>query len=313
MRSVAAVLVVSALAACASEPGREDALDAAADADAGAHSSDPDADTSADASTGPLQVRIMTFNLRWDGLDDGPNDWIYRKDLAAEVLRTFGAHSVGTQEPMAEQIADLEAALPTLGSFQYGDNTQQIVYDEARVTRIEADGFLVKEDEGGNGTIRFCTWVHMLDGATGRRYYHYNVHLDHRSAPSREISVVRLMRHIASRAHPEDPFVVTGDFNTGEQSPTMLFLRGLQTLPDESGLDYANPIPLVDTFRVLYPDATGVGTGHGFTGTEDGAMIDHVLVEADAATVLEAEIVHTHVDALYPSDHFPVTAVFEWP
>jgi len=306
MRSVPAILIALALSACAGEPGRADDPNA----DAGAHS-DPDAD--ADAPTGPLQVRIMTFNLRWDGFDDGANDWVYRKDLVAEMLSTFGAHSVGTQEPMPEQIADLEAALPTLGSYQYGDNTQQILYDEARVTRIEADGFLVKEDEGGNGTIRFCTWARMLDGETGRSYYHYNVHLDHRSAPSREISVVRLMRHIAGRAHPEDPFVVTGDFNTGEQSPTMLFLRGLQPLPDESGLDYENPLPLVDTFRVLNPDATNVGTAHGFTGAEDGAMIDHVLVEADAVTVLEADIVHTHVDTLYPSDHFPVTAVFEWP
>jgi endonuclease/exonuclease/phosphatase family metal-dependent hydrolase len=132
-----------------------------------------------------------------------------------------------------------------------------------------------------------------------------------RDLKSREASVVRLMRHVASR-NADDPFVVTGDFNTGEKSPPMEFLRGNRTLPDERGVEYANPIPLVDTYRVLYPDAPESGTASGFGGKRTGGKIDHVLVEAGAATVREAAIVHTNDDGRYPSDHFPVTAVIEW-
>lgn len=141
--------------------------------------------------------------------------------------------------------------------------------------------------------------------------YHYNVHLDHRDLKSREAGVVRLMRHIAGRAG-DDPFVVTGDFNTGEKSAPMEFLRGDRTLPDDHGVACENPIPLVDTYRVLHPAAPESGTAGGFRGRRTGGKIDHVLVAAGAATVRAAAIVHTQENGRYPSDHFPVTAVIEW-
>jgi serine/threonine protein kinase len=107
--------------------------------------------------------------------------------------------------------------------------------------------------------------------------------------------------------------VVTGDFNTAEGSPTMAFLRGERTLPDEHGVACTNPIPLVDTYRVLHPDAKDAGSASGFGGRRKSGKIDHVLVAAGAATIHEASIVRTHTDGRYPSDHFAVTAVVEWP
>jgi len=268
------------------------------------------------APPAPLEVRVMTFNLRWDGFDDGANAWSQRRDVACRVLREYGPDSVGTQEPTIRQIRDIETALPALASYRFDNDpryvrTQQILYRRDRFDRVDAGGFLVAEGTNEEGTVRYCTWVLLADRTTGRRYYHYNVHLDHRDLRSREASVVRLMRHIAARGS-DDPFVITGDFNTGEQSPPMAFLRGSRTLPDENGAAYANPIPLVDTYRVLFPDAPDSGTAGGFRGRRNGAKIDHVLVAAGAATVREAGILHTSEDGRYPSDHFPVTAVVAW-
>jgi len=264
----------------------------------------------------PLTVRVMTFNLRWDGFKDGPNAWRRRRDLVYRVLREFRPDSVGTQEPMIRQIRDIEAAIPTLASYRFDNDpvfvrTQQILYRKDRFTRIEAGGFLVAEGTNEGGTVRYCTWVRLADRTTGRRYYHYNVHLDHRDHKSREASMVRLMKHVADRGS-DDPFVITGDFNTGENSPTMAFLRGSRTLPDARGVAYANPIPLVDTYRYLHPDAPDSGTAGGFRGNRKGGKIDHVLVAPGATTIREASILHTHANGRYPSDHFPVTAVVEW-
>ena len=265
----------------------------------------------------PLTVRVMSFNLRWDGFKDGKNAWVHRRDLACRVLREFGPDSVGTQEPMIRQIADIEAAIPTLGSYRFDNDpvftrTQQILYRKDRFERIEGDAFLVADGTNEEGTIRYCTWVRLKDRTNGRSYYHYNVHLDHRKQPSRVQSVVRLMRHIASRS-THDPFVVTGDFNEGEKGPAIAFLFGKQTLPDEAGVAYENPIPLMDTYRLLHGDAPDSGTASGFGGKRGGAKIDHVLVAAGAATIREAAIIRTSEDGRYPSDHFPVSAVIEWP
>ena len=139
----------------------------------------------------PLTARLMTFNLRWDGFDDGPNDWVHRREIAYRVFREFAPDSAGTQEGMKRQIADIEAAIPTLGSYRFDNHpkftrTQQIVYRKDRFDRTAAGGFFVADGENEGGTIRFCTWVRLLDRETGRSLYHYNVHLDHRSAPSRE-------------------------------------------------------------------------------------------------------------------------------
>ena len=265
----------------------------------------------------PCLVRVMSFNLRWDGFDDGVNAWRNRRDVVYQVLREFGPDSVGTQEAMIRQIQDIETAISTLDSYRFDNDptyirTQQILYRSNRFDRVEGNGFLIAEGTNKNGTVRYCTRVRLLDRSTGRSYDHYNVHLDHRDATSRELSAVRLMKHIASRA-TDARFVVTGDFNTAEDSPTMAFLRGERKLPDEHGVEYANPIPLVDTYRVLHPDTPRSGTASGFGGNQNGRKIDHILVAVGAATVHEASIVRTHVDGRYPSDHFPVTAVVEWP
>lgn len=263
----------------------------------------------------PLRLRIMTFNLRWDGFEDHQNSWSHRRAIACRVIGAFDPDSVGTQEPMIRQIRDVVAALPRLDSYRFDNDphfvrTQQILYRKDRFERVDGGGFLVAEGTNENGTIRFCTWVRLRERETGRCYEHYNVHLDHRSAASRRASVVRLMRHVAART-PADPFVITGDFNTREGSPEIAYLKGKGTLPDPGGGPATNPIPLVDAFRALHPDAKHVGTAGGFHGRETGPMIDHVFVAAGAAKVLEAGIVRTNQDGHYPSDHFPVTAVVE--
>jgi len=293
MRAVGPVVLL-ALAACGSPPTHDRAAIARA----------------------PLRVRVMSFNLRWDGFDDGANAWAHRRELVFRVLREFRPDSVGTQEPMKRQIADIEEAIPELVSYRFDNDpkyvrTQQILYRKDRFDRIDGGGFLVAEGTNEDGTVRYCTWVHLEDRATGRRYYHYNVHLDHRSAPSRQASVVRLMAHVAARA-TNDPFVITGDFNAGERSPSMRFLLDGAPLADDEGNRQVNPIPLVDTFRSLFPDEKDARTGGGFAGRRTGGMIDHVLVERGAARILTSAIDHTNDGGKHPSDHFPVTAVIEW-
>lgn len=273
----------------------------------------PDADRN---SGGPLVVRVMTSNLRWDGFDDGDNAWSHRRELVYRVLRECAPDSVGTQEPMIRQIRGIEAAIPTLMSYRFDNDphfirTQQILYRSDRFDRVGGGGFLIAEGTNEQGTVRYCTWVRLADRSTGRRFYHYNVHLDHRDATSRQLSVVRLMKHVAAR-ESDEPFVITGDFNTAEDSPPMEFLRGTRPLPDEQGIAYTNPIPLEDTYRVLHPEAANAGTAGGFRGNRSSRKIDHILVAAGAARVNEAEIIHTSSNGRYPSDHFPVTAVLEW-
>ncbi|MGH9163187.1 MAG: endonuclease/exonuclease/phosphatase family protein, partial [Vicinamibacteraceae bacterium] len=125
----------------------------------------------------------------------------------------------------------------------------------------------------------------------------YNLHLDHRSPPSRERSTALLAERIRSRT-PRAPVVVTGDFNAGEDNPAIETLR---TLPEGGAF-------LVDTFRVRHRAEGTVGTFNGFErGSTDGDKIDYVFAEP-ATEVLDARVVRTSREGRYPSDHFPVVA-----
>ena len=52
-------------------------------------------------------------------------------------------------------------------------------------------------------------------------FWHFNVHLDHQSQPSRERSTVLLRERINARSVTTEPVVVTGDFNVGETNPAI--------------------------------------------------------------------------------------------
>ncbi len=143
----------------------------------------------------------------------------------------------------------------------------------------------------GNNITRICTWARFVDD-DGRGFFHFNVHLDHQSQPSREHSTVLLRSRIDARSIPADPVIITGDFNAGEDNPALATLRG----------------PFVDTFRIDRPDEQNAGTFTGFKfGNTTGDKIDYVLVEP-GTEVMSAEIVRFSRNERYPSDHFPVVA-----
>ncbi|MHC4727902.1 MAG: endonuclease/exonuclease/phosphatase family protein, partial [Planctomycetota bacterium] len=156
-----------------------------------------------------------------------------------------------------------------------------------------------------------CTWARFIERKTDKAFYVFNIHFDHVSQPAREKSAVLLARRIKNRKH-KDPFILTGDFNTGENNPVVTYLKGQTELTGANGRKSKNPVPMVDSFRVLHPDAKDVKTGHGFRGTRKGNKIDYVFVPS-SIKVLESQIIYDNIDGRYPSDHYPVNATLLLP
>jgi endonuclease/exonuclease/phosphatase family metal-dependent hydrolase len=104
-----------------------------------------------------------------------------------------------------------------------------------------------------------------------------------------------------------DPVILTGDFNAGEDNRAMRYLRGEIAKAYAAGTEAVAPPNLRDTYRVVHPDSTAVGTFNGFRGDGSGEKIDAVLVSHEWR-VSAAAIVRTSAGGRYPSDHFPVVA-----
>ena len=254
-----------------------------------------------------LEVKVMTYNIRYGTAGDGANDWNSRRELLIGQLSQSGAGTVGLQEALRFQIDEIRKALPQYGEIGIGREGGSkgeyscILYDTRRFEVKDSGTFWLSEtpekcSKGwGAACLRICTWALLADKQTGETFYHFNTHLDHQSAEARLNGVRLIAQQIAARK-AKAPYVLTGDFNAAENSPPLSFLKETK----------------VDTYRILHPDATEVGTFNGFNGNKSGAKIDYILT-APETTVLAASIDFSMPDGQCISDHFPVTATLRFP
>jgi endonuclease/exonuclease/phosphatase family metal-dependent hydrolase len=269
----------------------------------------------------PVELDLMTFNIRYANRADGIDAWPNRREMVYQVIRDANPDAIGLQEALRSQMDDLRGALPyaEIGvgrddGVEAGEYSA-ILYAEDRFDVDESGTFWLSDTPEvpgsrsfGNGVVRICTWARLVEKRSGRGFYLFNTHLDHESQPSRARSVELIADRIARRAHP-DPVILTGDFNAGERNPAVLYVKGEAARASEGTAPVPAPPGFVDTFRVLYPDEATVGTFNRFSGVEDGEKIDFIFAPpAPVTEVLMAEIIRHHQDGRYPSDHFPVTA-----
>jgi len=258
-------------------------------------------------------VSVMSFNIRFGTANDGANRWENRREMVCDLIGKYDCDVVGLQEALRFQIDAIRQAIPEYGEIGVGRDGKtkgeysNILYRTDRLKVTDSGTFWLSDTPEkvasitwGNACTRVCTWARFVHKASGQAFYHFNTHLDHRSQPSREKSVVLIDRRIAKRAHP-DPVILTGDFNAGESNQAVRYVKG-----DKQAT--AKPtVPLVDTFRVLHPQATEVGTFNQFKGDRSGGKIDYIFT-LPSVKVTEAKILFDTKDGRFPSDHFPVLA-----
>jgi endonuclease/exonuclease/phosphatase family metal-dependent hydrolase len=280
---------------------------------------------SSEPSADKPELLVMTFNIRYGAANDGENSWDKRKDLVCDVLRKHDPDIVGLQEALRSQIDDIRAAMPEYAEIgvgrddgKIGGEYSAILYRKDRLAVAESGTFWLSDTPEacgsitwGNNCTRVCTWGRFVPKSPGKAFYMFNTHLDHISQYSRERSAILLTTRIRDRAE-QDPIILTGDFNVGEDNLVVKYFKGQQELHIADDGKSGNPIPLVDTFRVLNADASEVGTFHSFKGSRTNAKIDYIFAEP-GTKVLQAEILRDSKDDRYPSDHFPVKAAIRFP
>ena len=100
-------------------------------------------------------------------------------------------------------------------------------------------------------------------------FYVFNTHLDPTNVTVRDNSAALILNRIKARA-TRDPFILTGDMNSGEGSSTVRIYKGPENLAPAEAAKFDQP-PLRDTFRVARPDETGVSTRQGRQGWQGQA------------------------------------------
>ncbi len=273
---------------------------------------------------GHMQLRLMTFNVRHESSRDrGNRAWNNRIINCVRMIRDESPDIMGFQEAVHGQVADLWASLPDYELIGTGrtDGKRRgeytcILFKRDRFELHQQETFWLSDTpkvpgskSWGNGYPRVVCWTYMTDRSTGRSFYAYNTHWDHRNQVSREKAAILIAAHIDAQSDKSAPVILMGDFNATRLNNAVRFFTGDQARLAGESRSWGRGF--TDTFQTLNSSERDRTTLHFWSGSRSGYLkVDHILV-SQPSSVIASGI--RDKDQPMVSDHFPVTATVSFP
>lgn len=248
-------------------------------------------------------LRVASYNIRYNTPGDGINAWPNRKEAVKTLIKNHDIDIAGTQEglyPMLEELCENSEYVYFGAGLQDGEKDGQysaILYKKDKFSVLDSGHFWLSEtpdipskgwDAGFN---RVCSWIKFREDATSNEFYFFNVHLDHQGVAARRESVKLMIRKIKEIAGYY-PIICTGDFNSvPDAEPIREFSTFLSDARNISELPPSGP--------------EGTFTNH-FTNPISPDRIDYVFVGRHFNVKKYAVLTDYREMPYYPSDHLPV-------
>jgi endonuclease/exonuclease/phosphatase family metal-dependent hydrolase len=295
-------------------------------------------------------IRVLTFNILCAGVEPEPKQdhaWEKRLPIVIDVMKNTSDKNnqydfIGTQEtsnnpkkPERHQVKQLADAMTGYGSLfaPCGGNPDK--FSLSNMIFYRKDRWEIDPDDSGTFWLSSTPdvpgsndWIeknHGYDernvtyglfyelgtnGRTGRKVYFFNTHLNVYFETVRLRSAILIMERIKNRKAKDAPVIVTGDFNSDQNSPLIAYMQGKPLEFDSK--TFTPSLPLIETFKAVFPNSTEFGTVHGYRGKiRWDKKIDFIFASPPLKPI-GAKVILTQKDGLYPSDHLPVNAVLQW-
>lgn len=283
------------------------------------------------------EMLVGTYNIRMknDGDSLKGDCWGKRCQVICDQVNFMSPAIFGTQEVLHVQLQDLLHGLHNydyIGVARDDGKTKgeyaAIFYDKSRIRLLDHGDFWLNEtpDHPALGwdaaCIRICTWGKFKDLRSGKKFYFFNLHMDHVGRVARREAarlVVSKIREIAEKR----PVVLTGDFNVDQTDEIYRIFSESGILSDsytmadirfaENGTFNAFKPQLKTTSRIdhifvspsMKVDAYGVLTDSYWTPDPDS---ENTQKASDAPQ----EISFSTYTRRNPSDHYPVMVRIKW-
>lgn len=262
----------------------------------------------------PVPVRVMSFNIRYDNPGDWLNNWMFRKDRVAGVIRFNDVDILGTQEVLHNQLEDLQERLPEYGVIGVGreDGKEKgeysaLWYKKERFTLLDSGNFWLSEtpevagSKGWDGACeRIASWGKLREKVSGKAFFVLNTHLDHVGSVARREGVNLILDRVGKLSGGW-PVIVTGDFNSVPASDVIKHVT-----------DPANPDHLTDSrtiARLVYGPSWSFHD-FGKIPYDERPLIDYVFVR-NGVNVLKYGVLAETENNAFLSDHAPVLVTVE--
>ena len=188
------------------------------------------------ASAASMQAQdlyVGQFNIRNANSKDAANGngWERRCPVICDIFRVESFDVFGSQEVLHRQIEDLCEALPQYDYVGVGRNDGKqageyapIFYKKDRIKCLESGTFWLSETPEEIGSLgwdarypRICTWAHFKDKKTGKKFWMFNLHMDHRGVEARKQSCHLILAKVKEMCGKQ-PYILTGDFNVDQMN-----------------------------------------------------------------------------------------------
>lgn len=263
--------------------------------------------TAAVSCNAPQELTVMTLNMRYDNPEDGANNWRFRRERIAELIRSEAVDLLGTQEVLANQFDDLQALLPGYRAVGVGREDgaragefNAVFFRSDRFELLDSGVFWLSENpetpgsKGWDGACeRLATWTVLRDKSGGELLF-INTHLDHIGEQARREGVALLLRRIET-LRAGRPVILTGDFNAEPSSPVVA-----RVVADSALRSTWDTAPIRSGSAWSFSD-------FGQLPEEERPLIDYVFY-GGGLEVVSCSILPDTLGGGYLSDHAPVEA-----
>jgi len=251
---------------------------------------------------------VMTLNLRFGLADDGPNNWVHRQKSYPELFNNHRPDFLGFQEVNDFQADFLKTILDEykwIGERKPAPSFWQnnIIFYHKNWACIDQDYFYLSPTPNTPSKFKKSRWPRQCTIgvfkysnntlAIANTHFDFDVTVQTKSA---DLIMKRL-----SALPTDSPTILIGDFNAAPCSPCYEIFTGQHV----NGADEAT-VFFKNAFQKPYP-----GPVHGF---EDGSIGDHIdwILYRGGVSPVKSGIIRGKINGMYPSDHFPLFAEFNW-
>ncbi|MBP5712324.1 MAG: endonuclease/exonuclease/phosphatase family protein [Prevotella sp.] len=222
---------------------------------------------------------VGTYNIRYKNKDDSikGNVWTKRCQVMCDQINFESPDVLGMQEVLVDQLHDFQRLLDNYSYIGVGrDDGKEageyaaVFYKNDRVKLLDSGNFWLNETPDvpklgwDAACIRICTWGKFKDLRTKKKFYFFNLHMDHVGVVARREAAKLVVSRIKEMAQ-DAPVVLTGDFNVDQTDEIYSIFTQSGILKDS-----------YDQARIRFAEN---GTFNSFkVETKTNSRIDHVFV-----------------------------------
>ena len=277
------------------------------------------------------ELYIGQYNIRNANAKDSAagNGWVRRCPVVCDILRAESFDIFGSQEVLHSQLEDMQNALTEYDYVGVGRNDGKtegeyapIFYRKDKIKCLQSGTFWLSETPDVVASVgwdakytRICTWGQFKDLKSGKKFWMFNLHMDHRGVEARRQSCHLILSKVKEMCGKQ-PYILTGDFNVDQKNEIYSIIADSGVFHDSyetAEVRMAETGPM-NYFKIGYK--TDRRIDHVFLSPHFKAL-DYKLMtysywvevepnekaKADIAAGKEGVVVH---EQRLPSDHYPI-------